>query len=99
MSSTNATEVNIQAVSPELILSNPTSVGSVGAGAAAGAAPAGAAVAAAAAASVGAAAEAAAAGVFVTGAFSARTAEIDSVSSPRQTNRDSIVFNVNSPVV
>jgi len=93
MSSTNAIEANIQAVSPELILSKPTNVGSVGAGAAAGAAAAP--LAAAAVVSVGAAAEAAAAGAVVAGASSAQMADVDRVSKPRQTNRDSLAFNVN----
>jgi len=100
MSSTYATEVNIQAVSPELILSKPTSVGSVGAGAAAGAAPAAVAVAAvapvaAAEASVG----AAAAELGGAGALSAQMADVDRVSNPRQSSRDSLIFKFNSPVV
>ncbi len=86
MSSTNAMELNIQAVSPELILSKPTSVGSVGAGAAAGAAGV------AASAGAGCAVDAA-----ELGASSAHVAGMENVSNPIRINRDSLVFNANLP--
>lgn len=92
MSSTNAMEVNIQAVSPELILSKPISAGSVGAAGAAAAVAAVAEVA-----SAGAAAEAAAADAVVAGASSAQTADAGIMSKPMHANRVSIVFKAKSP--
>ena len=72
--STNAVDVNIQAVSPEFILSVPISWGSVGAGgAAAGSAAAGAAA--------GAAADAAS-----DGGASAKAIEADIARQPAKTN-------------
>ena len=82
---TNAVEASIQAVSPELILSTPTSCGSVGAGAASGAA--------AGACSCGGADAAA------LGASSAHAAGIENVNKLKRTNRDSVVFNANPPLV
>jgi hypothetical protein len=84
---TSAVEVSIQAVSPELILSTPMSCGSVGAGAASGA------VAAAGACSWG-AADAAGLGVS-----SAHAAGIENVNKLKRTNRSSVVFNANPPLV
>src|ERR1019366_4669182 len=92
---TKAVEVSIQAVSPELILSVPINVGSVGAGAA---------VAASAAAGVAASAAVEAAGAcaadgVVAGASSAHAAGTENASMPRTTNRDSLVINANPPKV
>src|SRR5258708_34911395 len=87
---TKAVEVSIQAVSPELILSVPMSCGSVGA--------AGAVAASAAAGAVESAAgpEACAADGVVAGVSSAHTAGMESVNSPRKSNRrNSVVINAN----
>ena len=78
---TSAVEASIHAVSPELILSTPTSCGSVGAGAASGAA--------AGACSCGGADAAA------LGASSAHAAGIDNANKLKRTNRGSLVFNAN----
>jgi hypothetical protein len=88
---TRAVEVSIQAVSPELILSTPMSCGSVGAGAASGAAAG--AAAAAGACSWGAADAAG------PGACSAHAAGIENVNKLKRTNRGSVVFNANPPLV
>jgi hypothetical protein len=87
---TNAVEVSIQAVSPELILSVPMSCGSVGAaGAAAASGAAGAAESAA-------GAEPCAADGAEAGVSSAHTAGTEIVNSPRTTNRrNSVVINAN----
>lgn len=81
---TNAVEASIHAVSPELILSTPTSCGSVGAGAASGAA--------AGACSCGGADAA-------LGASSAHAAGIVNANKLKSTNRGSLVFNANPSLV
>jgi hypothetical protein len=84
---TRAVEVSIQAVSPELILSVPINVGSVGAAAAASAG---------AGAAASGAEEAGAADAAV-GASSAPTAGTDSVSKQIKANRAILVINANLP--
>jgi hypothetical protein len=93
ISNTNAVEVSIHAVSPELILSVAINVGSVGAAAAAASAAAGAADSAAA--GAGAWAEDGA----VAGVSSAHAAGMESVNKPRTTTRNSLVINANPPLV
>src|SRR5450432_679141 len=83
---TNAVEVSIQAVSPELILSVPMSVGSVGP---AGAAAAGADE------SAGAGAAAWALDGAEAGVSSAHAAGMESVKRPRTANRKILVINAN----
>ena len=87
---TKAVEVSIQAVSPELILSVPMSCGSVGAAVAVAASAAAGAV------ESAAGAEACAADGVVAGVSSAHTEGMESVNSPRKTNRrNSVVINAN----
>src|SRR3981189_3433535 len=85
--STNAVDVSIQAVSPELILSVPISVGSVGAtGAAAASVAPGAAES---------LATDAAAGGAVAGVSSAHTGLTENNKSPKVANRRTLVINAN----
>src|SRR6266852_1474707 len=93
ISNTNAVEVSIHAVSPELILSVPINVGSVG-------------VAGAAASPAGGAADSAVPGAgawaadgAVAGASSAHAAGMENVRKPRTTTRKSLVINANPPLV
>src|ERR1700731_4093303 len=88
---TKAVDVSIQAVSPELILSVPINVGSVGPAGAAASAAAGAA------ASPAAGAAACAADGVVAGVSSAHAAGMENVNKPRTTNRNSLVINANPP--
>jgi hypothetical protein len=90
---TKAVEVSIQAVSPELILSVPINVGSVG--------PAGAAPSAAAGVADSAAAGAGAwtADGVVAGVSSAHAPEMENVSNPSTTNRNNLVINANPLLV
>ena len=94
ISNTNAVEVSIHAVSPELILSVSINVGSVGPAGAAASAAAGAADSAAAAGAAVDAAEGAEAGVS-----SAHAAGMENVNRPSTINRDSVVINANPPLV
>src|SRR4029077_2163650 len=77
---TSAVEVSIHAVSPELILSVPTRVGSVGAAGAAAAASA---------------AAGAAAGAAEAGVSSAHEGLTENNNSPRTANRNILVINAN----